>query len=106
MRSRIIYATLLFSLLVVSCSSQKNLINQDPSPITWESLQIGPKPSGDYCTEMLPDEIDNFENIKREFTSGLAVGFLPEDRSRSRILRRDGEKAIPLTPSGRTDCGV
>lgn len=89
MHSKTIYVVLLFSLLVTGCFSQNNLIDQKPSLINWESLQIEPKINRDLCTEMSPQEIDSFENIKKEFTSGLAIGFLPEDFSISHKMAYD-----------------
>ena len=81
MRSKIIYAILIFNLFVTSCSPQKSSITQEPSLIGWDNLQISPKASDAWCTKISPDEIDDFENIKKDFTSGLAVGFFPEDLS-------------------------
>jgi hypothetical protein len=86
---RILYATLLFSLVTASCSSQNDLLNQGSSVINWENLQIASKTNDDLCAEISPDEIDDWENIKRDFTSGLAVGFIPEDLSIPRKIAHE-----------------
>ncbi len=81
MRSKIIYAILFYSLLVTNCSSQKELINQEASVIRWDDLQISSKTNDEMCAKISPEELDDWENIKQNFTSGLVVGFLPEDLS-------------------------
>jgi hypothetical protein len=77
MRARIIYVMLVFSLIVTSCSPQLNI--QKQSVIGWDDLQIAPKANDDLCSEISPQELDDWENIKQDFTYGLALGFLPED---------------------------
>ncbi|MBI5823860.1 MAG: hypothetical protein HZB18_07535 [Chloroflexi bacterium] len=77
MRARIIYVLLVFSLIVTSCAPQLNI--QEPSVIDWDDLQIAPKTNDDLCAEISPKELNDWENIKKDFTYGLALGFLPED---------------------------
>jgi hypothetical protein len=78
---RIIILILIFNLLATNCSLQKDAVTQEPTVIDWKDLQIGPITSEDVCAKISPDEIDDFENIKKDFTYGLAVGFFPEDLS-------------------------
>lgn len=76
-----IHVLLFLILLISSCSSQKEPGISESSSINWKNLQIVPRTNNNLCAEMSPDDLENWENIKRDFTSGLAIGFLPEDIS-------------------------
>src|SRR5215211_864052 len=78
-RTRIIFIILIFDLLASNCSPQKAVATQKPTFIDWKNLQITSKTNDDLCTETPPEELDTGEGIKQDFTSGLAIGFLPED---------------------------
>lgn len=78
---RIIILILIFNLLATNCSLQKDAVTQEPTIIDWENLQITPKTNNDLCTKILPDELDTGNEIKQDFTSGMAVGFFPQDLS-------------------------
>ena len=80
-RTRIIFVILIFSLLAANCYPPKVVATQEPTLIDWKNLQITPKTDDDLCTKTLPEELDTGEGIKQDFTSGLAIGFLPEDLS-------------------------
>lgn len=69
------------SLLVASCLLQQDVQNQQSRQLNWSNLQITPRPNDSLCVEMLPEEIDGWENIKQDFTQGLSVGFIPENFS-------------------------
>ncbi|WKZ43142.1 MAG: hypothetical protein QY302_13655 [Anaerolineales bacterium] len=79
--ARIIQTSLGFILLAASCVSHNDSPNQEPTRIDWDDLQIPPKPIEDLCSAVTREEIDTWENVKNDFTYGLAGGFLPEDLS-------------------------
>lgn len=70
------------SLLLSNCLSQNEHIAQEPVTIGWANLQIAPKTNNNFCTELSFDDLDPAgEQVKRDFTHGLAVGFIPNDSS-------------------------
>lgn len=69
------------ALLIASCSLQQDTQNQQSRQISWGDLQITPRSGNNWCAEIRPEEIDDWENIKEDFTQGLAVGFVPEKLS-------------------------
>ena len=87
MHLRILYPILVLGMLVTSCSSQLN--NQESSVIDWKNLQIDPNTSEGVCTEISSEGVDTWESTKQDFTSGLAVGFLPEDLSKPNKIARE-----------------
>lgn len=82
-RSGIIIALFIISLLAANCSLQKNAPIQEQGVIEWKDLQITPRTGGDLCKEILPDDIDTGEEIQRDFPSGPGIlsGFFPESLS-------------------------
>jgi len=88
MRQWTIYLILFLSLFIANCSQQKELITE-PAVINWNDLLLKPKTDNDLCKLMQPKEIDDWENIKRDFTTGLVVGFLPEHLSLPRRIAHE-----------------
>jgi hypothetical protein len=88
MHLKIVLVTL-FSFLMTNCTLQKGTITQTTTRIDWENLQITPRTNSNLCTEIPPEELDTGEGIKRDFTSGLAVGFLPQSLSMPRKIAYD-----------------
>lgn len=88
MRQWTIYIILLLSIFIANCSQQKEL-TIEPSVINWDDLLLKPKTDDDLCKVMQSKEIDDWENIKRDFTTGLAVGFLPEHLSMPRQIAHE-----------------
>ncbi|MCC7119417.1 MAG: hypothetical protein IT310_12905 [Anaerolineales bacterium] len=77
MSSRIISGLLIWVWLFTSCSSQAN--PQEPSIISWDDLQIAPKPSENLCAKINPEDLD-WEQFKRDFPSyGLFNAIEPEE---------------------------
>jgi len=68
-------------LLVTSCMPNPVQVIQAPSLIGWEDLQVASESINDLCPAITPEEIDTWENVKNDFTYGLAGGFLPQDLS-------------------------
>lgn len=78
MISKIIHVILAWVWLLTSCSSQAN--SQEPSLVSWDELQVAPKPSENLCAKMNPEDL-NWEQFKQDFPSyGLFNAIEPEER--------------------------
>jgi hypothetical protein len=81
MPSRIILVIVFFSFLIANCTLQEAARVQVSTRIDWTDLQVTASSNTNLCAEILPEELDTGEGIKRDFTSGLAIGFLPQSLS-------------------------
>ncbi len=77
MHLKIIYAIINLSLLIISCSPQKEPDIQGLSVIGWGDLQLTPKPNDHLCPEIAYDELE-WEHSKRDFSYGLFGAIYPE----------------------------
>lgn len=78
MSAKITRILLLSILFVTSCSSQNKPVSRQF--IDWGNLQITPRPEDDWCTEIFPEQLDyTGEEIKRDFSYGLAQSLFPKD---------------------------
>jgi hypothetical protein len=82
MRPWIIYVLLACSLLFSGCSSPTEPTTHEPATIGWDNLQIAPGTIENLCVEKSFGDLDpTGEQIKQDFSDGLAVGFIPQSAS-------------------------
>ena len=80
MSKKTIYIALAVIFLATSCSPNNGSRSVESSTISWEDLQITPKSNENLCSDIPPEDL-NWENSKRDFTSGLFGGIYPDDLS-------------------------
>jgi hypothetical protein len=68
--------------LFSGCSSQTEPTSHEPATIEWDNLQIDPGTINSVCTEKSFEDLDPAgEQIKQDFTNGLAFTFIPQNAS-------------------------
>ncbi|MBI4761855.1 MAG: hypothetical protein ACOYYF_15775 [Chloroflexota bacterium] len=82
MRLWIVHIVLIWSLLLSGCSSSTEPTTHEPETIGWGNLQITPGTIDNLCVEKSFEDLDpTGGQSKQDFSSGLGVGFLPQNAS-------------------------